>query len=152
MCCVKQLECLKCGNSWYASRDSLSSVTTEDQVNVSPAVGLAPWATSKFEEVEKELLSPRESERPPAAQESVPSVQAKPDEVEETDAPKSHYVEVERMLTEHISLAGPGLSAQDQSKVDGEPKSGPEKEDENASKILDQANLGGHEKEGQWRK
>lgn len=57
-----QLECLKCGNSWYSSRDSISSLTIQT-VNPNLTVGTAPWATSKFEEVEKELLSPREPER-----------------------------------------------------------------------------------------
>ncbi|KAH7405357.1 hypothetical protein KP509_15G067300 [Ceratopteris richardii] len=53
-----QLECLKCGNSWYSSRDSISSLTIQ---TVSPKlpVGAAPWATAKFDDVEKELTSPR---------------------------------------------------------------------------------------------
>lgn len=55
-----QLECLKCGNSWYSSRDSISSLTIQ---TANPTVGTAPWATSKFEEFERELLSPREPER-----------------------------------------------------------------------------------------
>lgn len=55
-----QLECLKCGHSWYSSRDSISSLAI---LTVSPKlpVGAAPWATSKFEEVERELMSPREA-------------------------------------------------------------------------------------------
>lgn len=56
-----QLECLKCGNSWYSSRDSISSLTIQ---TVSPklTVGAAPWATSsKSEDVERELTSPREA-------------------------------------------------------------------------------------------
>eukprot|EP00249_Psilotum_nudum_P016101 c25658_g1_i1 orf=126-1961(+) len=57
-----QLECLKCGYSWYSSRDSISSLTIET-VNPRLTVGTAPWATSKFEEVEKELASPREPEK-----------------------------------------------------------------------------------------
>ncbi|CAM6098222.1 unnamed protein product [Calypogeia fissa] len=122
-----QLECLKCGTSWYGSRDSVSTVTTDDQVNVSP-VGLAPWATSKFEEVEKELQSPRESERPPAGQESLQTV---PEGAEETQAPESHYAEVERMLTEPIALSGPGLSGQDHSNLEGETKGADEKQNDN---------------------
>eukprot|EP01018_Ginkgo_biloba_P033381 Gb_08352 [translate_table: standard] len=58
-----QLECLKCGNSWYASRDAISSLTIET-VNPVVSVGTAPWATSKFEAVEKTLVSPRESDKP----------------------------------------------------------------------------------------
>lgn len=57
-----QLECLKCGNSWYASRDSISSLTIES-VNPANPVGSAPGATTKFEEVEKAMVSPRESDK-----------------------------------------------------------------------------------------
>ncbi|XP_024541990.1 uncharacterized protein LOC9663265 isoform X1 [Selaginella moellendorffii] len=49
-----QLECLKCGHSWYSARDSISSLTI-GTVNPSPTVGIAPWATSKFEEVQKKI-------------------------------------------------------------------------------------------------
>jgi hypothetical protein len=59
---VSQLECLKCGNSWYASRDSISSLTIES-VNPANPVGSAPGATTKFEEVEKAMVSPRESDK-----------------------------------------------------------------------------------------
>ncbi|KAJ7299264.1 hypothetical protein O6H91_Y265200 [Diphasiastrum complanatum] len=58
-----QLECLKCGHSWYASRDSISSLTIE-RVNPSPpTVGTAPWATSKFEDIQKGLTIPKENEK-----------------------------------------------------------------------------------------
>lgn len=57
-----QLECLKCGNSWYASRDSISSLTIESVNPVNP-VGTAPGATTKFEEAEKAMVSPRESDK-----------------------------------------------------------------------------------------
>jgi hypothetical protein len=127
---VKQLECLKCGSSWYGSQDSLSSITTDDQSNLAPSVGLAPLATSKFEVVEKELQSPRESERPPGAQESLSSPPTtKAEKVEEIPATESHYDEVERILTEPISLSGPGLSKQDQSKTDEESTNGVETQD-----------------------
>ncbi|OIV93542.1 hypothetical protein TanjilG_28699 [Lupinus angustifolius] len=57
-----QLECIACGNSWYASRDAVS-VLTIDGSNSKKSVGTAPWATSKFENVEKKLVSPREHEK-----------------------------------------------------------------------------------------
>ncbi|KAJ4957193.1 hypothetical protein NE237_013976 [Protea cynaroides] len=57
-----QLECVSCGNTWVASRDEVSTVTME-AANVGN-VGTAPLATSKFEKVEKKLVSPRESEKP----------------------------------------------------------------------------------------
>jgi hypothetical protein len=93
-------------------------------------VGLAPLATSKFEVVEKELQSPRESERPPGAQESLSSPPTtKAEKVEEIPATESLYDEVERILTEPISLSGPGLSKQDQSKTDEESTNGVETQD-----------------------
>ncbi|CAL0313369.1 unnamed protein product [Lupinus luteus] len=57
-----QLECIACGNSWYASRDAVS-VLTIDGSSSKKSVGTAPWATSKFEAVEKKLVSPREHEK-----------------------------------------------------------------------------------------
>ncbi|XP_068640592.1 ASI1-immunoprecipitated protein 3-like [Aristolochia californica] len=57
------LECIACGNSWYASRDVISSLTV-DTPNAVSNVGTAPWATDKFENVEKRMLSPRDSEKP----------------------------------------------------------------------------------------
>ncbi|XP_042460685.1 uncharacterized protein LOC122044225 [Zingiber officinale] len=57
-----QLECIACGNTWYASRDAISSLTIN--TSVAGNVGTAPWATAKFDAVEKSLVSPRESEKP----------------------------------------------------------------------------------------
>lgn len=57
-----QLECTACGNTWYASRDEVSTLTI-DGPNSAKSLGTAPWATSKFEDVEKNLLSPRESDK-----------------------------------------------------------------------------------------
>ncbi|KAF2297819.1 hypothetical protein GH714_003682 [Hevea brasiliensis] len=57
-----QLECTGCGNSWYASRDEASMLTI-DGPSSARSVGTAPWATAKFEEVEKKLVSPREPEK-----------------------------------------------------------------------------------------
>ncbi|KAF2313294.1 hypothetical protein GH714_010177 [Hevea brasiliensis] len=57
-----QLECTACGNSWYASRDEASMLTI-DGPSSARSVGTAPWATAKFEEVGKKLVSPREPEK-----------------------------------------------------------------------------------------
>ncbi|PON62872.1 Transcription elongation factor [Parasponia andersonii] len=57
-----QLECTACGHSWYASRDDAATLTI-DSPSSAKNVGTAPWATSKFEDVEKKLASPRESDR-----------------------------------------------------------------------------------------
>ena len=57
-----QLECIACGHSWYASRDEVSTLTI-DAPDSTRSVGTAPWATAKFEDVEKKLVSPRESDR-----------------------------------------------------------------------------------------
>lgn len=59
-CEFTQLECGACGHSWYATRDKITSLTM-DVPNVIGNVGAAPWATTKFEEVEKQLASPREA-------------------------------------------------------------------------------------------
>ncbi|XP_078439795.1 bromo-adjacent homology (BAH) domain-containing protein [Wolffia australiana] len=58
-----QLECIACGHTWYASGDAISSLTI-DAPSAGGNVGTAPWATVKFDAVEKKLLSPRESEKP----------------------------------------------------------------------------------------
>ncbi|ONK64011.1 uncharacterized protein A4U43_C07F21190 [Asparagus officinalis] len=57
-----QLECQACGHSWYASGDAISSLTI-DAPNPAGNVGTAPWATAKFEDVEKKLVSPRDPEK-----------------------------------------------------------------------------------------
>lgn len=61
LCFFLQLECVSCGNSWYASRDEVSSLTI-DGSDSKKSIGTAPWATAKFEVIQKKLLSPRESE------------------------------------------------------------------------------------------
>jgi len=58
---IIQLECSACGYTWYASRDAISSLTTDAQ-NVTGNVGTAPQATANFETVEKKLVSPRKSQ------------------------------------------------------------------------------------------
>lgn len=57
-----QLECIECGNSWYASRDDAATLTIEGPNSGKAVVGTAPLATSKFEDVEKTLVSPRGAE------------------------------------------------------------------------------------------
>jgi hypothetical protein len=56
-----QLECVACGNSWYASRDEVSALTI-DASDSKRSIGTAPLATAKFEDVQKKLASPHESE------------------------------------------------------------------------------------------
>ncbi|KAL6549983.1 hypothetical protein OROMI_020471 [Orobanche minor] len=58
-----QLECVPCGNTWYASRDDAATLTIEGPSSSAKTVGTAPLATAKFEDVEKTLVSPREDER-----------------------------------------------------------------------------------------
>ncbi|XP_020550682.1 uncharacterized protein LOC105164231 isoform X1 [Sesamum indicum] len=57
-----QLECVACGNTWYASRDDAAALTIEGPSS-GKTVGTAPLATAKFEDVEKNLVSPRGAER-----------------------------------------------------------------------------------------
>ena len=57
-----RFECLKCGNSWYASRDSISSLMIES-VNPANPVGTAPGTTEKIEGVKKSMVSPRKSDK-----------------------------------------------------------------------------------------
>ncbi|KAL5551640.1 hypothetical protein UlMin_002251 [Ulmus minor] len=57
-----QLECIACGHAWYASRDDVASLSFSDPSSIKN-VGTAPLATTKFENVEKNLVSPRESDK-----------------------------------------------------------------------------------------
>ncbi|CAA0820498.1 bromo-adjacent homology (BAH) domain-containing protein [Striga hermonthica] len=59
-----KLECVPCGYSWFASGYDAATLTIEAPSSAK-AVGTAPLATAKFENVEKNLVSPRggESER-----------------------------------------------------------------------------------------
>ncbi|KAL0393545.1 UNVERIFIED_CONTAM: hypothetical protein Slati_4320700, partial [Sesamum latifolium] len=57
-----QLECVACGNTWYASRDDAAALTIEGPSS-GKTVGTVPLATAKFEDVEKNLVSPRGAER-----------------------------------------------------------------------------------------
>ncbi|XP_057800103.1 uncharacterized protein LOC131015702 isoform X2 [Salvia miltiorrhiza] len=57
-----QLECVSCGNTWYASRDDAATLTIEGPSSGKTVVGTAPLATAKFEDVEKTLVSPRGAE------------------------------------------------------------------------------------------
>lgn len=66
-----QLECVACGNKWYASRDESAMLTIDGPSN-GPSVGTAPWATTKFENVEKKkLLSPRDTDKADAAKKNI---------------------------------------------------------------------------------
>ncbi|XP_015085247.1 uncharacterized protein LOC107028621 isoform X1 [Solanum pennellii] len=56
------LECIACGNTWYASRDEAASLTI-DGPNSAKSVGAEPLATAKFEDVEKNLTSPRKGDK-----------------------------------------------------------------------------------------
>ncbi|XAR70294.1 hypothetical protein NMG60_11027103 [Bertholletia excelsa] len=56
-----QLECNACGHTWFASRDEVSTLT--DAPSPAKNVGIAPLATSKFEEVEKKLANPGEPDK-----------------------------------------------------------------------------------------
>ncbi|KAH0643985.1 hypothetical protein KY290_035462 [Solanum tuberosum] len=56
------LECIACGNTWYASRDEAASLTI-DGPNSAKSVGTEPLATAKFEDVEKNLTSPRKADK-----------------------------------------------------------------------------------------
>ncbi|KAK6130066.1 hypothetical protein DH2020_036193 [Rehmannia glutinosa] len=56
-----QLECVACGNTWYASRDDAATLTIEGPSSVK-TVGTAPLATAKFEDVENSLVSPGRAE------------------------------------------------------------------------------------------
>ncbi|XP_057510610.1 uncharacterized protein LOC130792992 isoform X1 [Actinidia eriantha] len=57
-----QLECIACGNTWYASIDKASTLTI-DGPSTYKSVGTAPWATTKFEDVEKKVVTPGDSEK-----------------------------------------------------------------------------------------
>lgn len=55
---VCQLECLRCGHTWYSSRDDAAALTIEGPSN--NIVGTAPMATAKFDDLERNLVSPRD--------------------------------------------------------------------------------------------
>ncbi|KAG0614610.1 hypothetical protein M758_6G190200 [Ceratodon purpureus] len=104
-----QLECMKCGNTWYSSRDAISSLVIKT-AGGPPNVGIAPWATSKFDEVEKDIQSG--SVTPDADNSSAATVietksprDAKPPTPHHT----RHYEEVENILNEHLSVANPAV-------------------------------------------
>ena len=54
-----QLECISCGYTWFSSRDAISSLTV-DTPSSGGNVGTAPWATAKFDVLQKQLVSPRD--------------------------------------------------------------------------------------------
>ncbi|KAL8150436.1 hypothetical protein V2J09_020244 [Rumex salicifolius] len=65
-----QLECNACGNTWYASCDESATLTIDGPSTVNN-VGTAPWATGKFESVEKKkAVSPDQPEKANASMKS----------------------------------------------------------------------------------
>lgn len=54
------MECIGCGHNWYASRDEAATLTI-DGPSSAKIVGTAPLATTKFESLEKKLLSPHDN-------------------------------------------------------------------------------------------
>ncbi|GJN12922.1 hypothetical protein PR202_ga31249 [Eleusine coracana subsp. coracana] len=61
-----QLECTSCGHTWFSSADAISSLTV-DAPSTAANVGTAPWATAKFDVLEKQLTSPRDQPDKPVA-------------------------------------------------------------------------------------
>ncbi|TVU33918.1 hypothetical protein EJB05_15734 [Eragrostis curvula] len=61
-----QLECTSCGATWFSSYDAISSLTV-DAPSSTANVGTAPWATAKFDVLEKQLASPRDQPVKPVA-------------------------------------------------------------------------------------
>lgn len=51
------------GHSWYASRNEASSLTIDGRGSAAKSIGIASLAAAKFDSLEKNLLSPRESEK-----------------------------------------------------------------------------------------
>lgn len=52
------MQCSACGNTWWASRDDASQLTIEPSSTKSVGSS-APLATAKFDDIEKNLISPR---------------------------------------------------------------------------------------------
>ncbi|OIV94910.1 hypothetical protein TanjilG_22107 [Lupinus angustifolius] len=57
-----QLECIGCGNSWYASRDEVSTLTIDGSTS-KRSNGTVPFPIANSVDVEKKLPSPRESDK-----------------------------------------------------------------------------------------
>lgn len=116
-----QLECLKCGNTWYSARDAVSSLVIKT-TTVPRNVGIAPWATSKFEEVEKDIqgdtAKPLAENGPaqvlqPQTGVTLPYTADRTGNKPHTDMqvslshPPNHYAEVENVLNEHLPVTNP---------------------------------------------
>lgn len=93
---------MKCGNTWYSSRDAISSLVIKTSASP-PNVGVAPWATSKFDEVEKDL----QADHVPAAPSTETKSSPRDTKGSPTPPPHHHYEEVENILHEHLSVANP---------------------------------------------
>ena len=100
-----QLECLKCGHTWYSSRDAISSL--EMNTLATPTVGIAPWATSKFEEVEKDITSPRPAPSPQPMDTASGNIASPKPKVLSTPSFTNHYEEVENTLSEKLPVTNP---------------------------------------------
>lgn len=77
---------------------------------MAPTVGVAPWATSKFEEVEKDLITPSEpSSLHPgdSASGNISITDLKTDLKVPVSPRANHYEEVENLLTEKLPVTNP---------------------------------------------
>lgn len=103
-----QLECLKCGTTWYSSRDAISSLVIQP-TPAPPNVGIAPPATSKFDEVEKDIQAGLAIDTDNSAP-SATSVETKTHTDTKTSTVPSatnHYTQVMNALHEHLPIANP---------------------------------------------
>ncbi|CAL0331989.1 unnamed protein product [Lupinus luteus] len=57
-----QLECIGCGNSWYASRDEVSALTIDGSTS-KRSNGTEPLPAANIVDGEKKLVSPRETDK-----------------------------------------------------------------------------------------
>lgn len=100
-----QLECMKCGNTWYSSRDAISSLVIKTNA-APPNVGIAPWATSKFDEVEKDLQA---GSHTADADQVTATTSTETKSLTDTkgSATPPHYEDVENTLQEHLPVTNP---------------------------------------------
>lgn len=102
---------MKCGNTWYSSRDAISSLVIKTNA-APPNVGIAPWATSKFDEVEKDIQAGHAADAAdhvPTETKSSPTPTPTPTDTitSPTPPPHHHYDEVENTLHEHLPVTNP---------------------------------------------
>ena len=99
---------MKCGNTWYSSRDAISSLVIKT-AGAPPNVGIAPWATSKFDEIEKDLQSGSTPDADNAPAATGTETKSPTDTKTTTAPPTNHYDDVENTLNEHLSVANPAV-------------------------------------------